>query len=310
MHWQNKVLIQRVLDRLPGGQAVYGAGQQLLGGMRSLKIDTKVDQGLRMFEPFQTLKLSLKGQSSVEVGTGWVPVVPMLLWLAGNGECFTYDLTRLLIPRYVQEAARQLVTMCDGTALTLNSRTLPIRSERYDTLVRLVRDRSTAEDILEALSIRYSAPSDAGATPHLDNSVDLVFSNTVMEHVPVSQLVRLFRESFRILKPGGWALHLIDPSDHFSHSDSSISKINFLRFSDSEFDRYNTRFCYQNRLRAPEYAELLRSAGFEISVFSCSVDDKSLGALASIPLSDRFKRYTPDEVCSTCVSVGVRKPLN
>lgn len=43
-----------------------------------------------------------------------------------------------------------------------------------------------------------------------DESFDIVFSVSVVEHVPSDQLEKFFRDCRRILKPGGLLVHLID----------------------------------------------------------------------------------------------------
>ena len=52
---------------------------------------------------------------------------------------------------------------------------------------------------------------------------------------------------------------MVDYSDHFSHSDQTISSINFLRYSDDEWQRYaGNRYMYMNRLRHDDVLALFR----------------------------------------------------
>ncbi|MCF6263983.1 MAG: class I SAM-dependent methyltransferase [Xanthomonadales bacterium] len=43
-----------------------------------------------------------------------------------------------------------------------------------------------------------------------DNYFDILFSVSVVEHVPTKQLKQFFSDSLRMLKPGGFCIHLID----------------------------------------------------------------------------------------------------
>jgi len=47
-----------------------------------------------------------------------------------------------------------------------------------------------------------------------DNSFDLVFSISVVEHVPPEQKSNFYKDMYRILKPGGYIAHSIDMFDH------------------------------------------------------------------------------------------------
>ena len=59
----------------------------------------------------------------------------------------------------------------------------------------------------------------------------------MFEHIPSPVLKAILNEANRVLAPNGVALHHIDPSDHFSHDDAAISPINFLRFSEAQWER-------------------------------------------------------------------------
>ena len=87
--------------------------------------------------------------------------------------------------------------------------------------------------------------------------------SATLEHIRKIDLYDL-KELYRIIKAGGLVSAVIDYSDHYSHSDSSISQLNFLRFSESEWKTYNHRYHYQNRLRHERYIELFQHYGFKL----------------------------------------------
>lgn len=108
--------------------------------------------------------------------------------------------------------------------------------------------------------------------------------------------------SVRYLSSGdAAALPLPDPSDHFSHDDSSIPAVNFLRFSDDEWERWaGNQFMYQNRLRSPQYIDLFERAGVHMLRLKTAVDTPSLAALSSgfVP-AERFAGMTAEELATT-----------
>ena len=58
-----------------------------------------------------------------------------------------------------------------------------------------------------------------------DNSVDYIFSHSVLEHVRKYELNALIKEMYRVLKPNGVISHNINYKDHLDDS------LNNLRFS-------------------------------------------------------------------------------
>jgi hypothetical protein len=305
MRWQTKAALQRLLERVPGGPLVYGVGQQAFGGLRHYRIDGKVEQGTRLLQALAAAGETLDGRRAVEVGTGWAPVVPMLFWLHGLDSCDSYDITRLLKERLVIESARQLVAHYSRHGDTAGCR-IRLDQARLDGLEMAVRREASAPQILDICGIRCHAPGDASRTTHANASVDLFFSNTVLEHVPADRIGPIFQEAHRILRPQGVMIHLIDPSDHFSHGDESISSINFLQYSEREFSRYNSSFCFQNRLRVSAYLQLVADAGFTVLHAERRVDEKAIAVLPRLNLHSDFSRFPPREICSTSVAVVAR----
>jgi hypothetical protein len=60
-------------------------------------------------------------------------------------------------------------------------------------------------------------------------------------------------------------IHQIDYSEHFSHSDSSISSIKFLKFNANEWKKYddNRNMC-MNRLRHDDYLEVFENGDYTV----------------------------------------------
>lgn len=122
----------------------------------------------------------------------------------------------------------------------------------------------TPADIRELYSITYKAPYDASHTEFDDDTFDACVTTHTLEHIPKESLLQIFTELKRIIRPGGLISAVIDYSDHYAHTDKTISRLNFLRFSDKEFSKYNHKVHYQNRLRHYDYEELFAELGFEL----------------------------------------------
>ena len=168
---------------------------------------------------------------------------------------------------------------------------------------------STFDELLRIASIRCFAPADASRTGLPTASVDCHFSVTTLEHVEPGALDRILREGRRVLKPDGVAIHIIDLSDHFAHTDSSISAINFLRFTDSEWQKLaDNPFSYCNRLRASDYAVAFSRAGLEILDEKRGVDADSLTRISGgFPISAEYAGYSNEDLCTTGYEVVGRR---
>src|SRR5207249_8456650 len=169
-----------------------------------------------------------------------------------------------------------------------------------------VRDVSELE---ERLGILYLAPRDARATGLPAESVDFVSSTDVCEHVPADDLAAIFRECQRLLRPGGAFSCRIDLQDHYAYFDRSLSRYNFLRYSEPTWALVNSPLHYQNRLRAPDYLRLVREAGLNIVVERPSrPSDEGRAELEAMSLAKRFCGYSVEDVGVTILSFVARAP--
>jgi SAM-dependent methyltransferase len=95
-----------------------------------------------------------------------------------------------------------------------------------------------------------------------DNSVDIIFSQAVLEHVYREEFIPTVHEMYRILKHGGKASHVIDLKDHLEYS------LHNLRFSSKQWESplFHHSGFYTNRLRKNEILTIFRKAGFVTSI--------------------------------------------
>ena len=129
--------------------------------------------------------------------------------------------------------------------------------------LRVEKEIKTFEHLAE-YGIEYRAPFDASSTDFQNNSIDACISTNTLEHIPKKDIVKIFGELHRILKPKGIVSAYIDYTDHYAHTDSSISKLNYLMFSDSQWKKYNHKVHYQNRMRHYDYLNIFDDCGFKI----------------------------------------------
>ncbi len=109
---------------------------------------------------------------------------------------------------------------------------------------------------LDRLIYLQRSASDTGLP---DASVDVVVSNSVLEHLPDPETT--IAELARITKPGGHAMHGIDVADHRWYGTPSLHRLDFLSIASK--DRI-LHAC--NRLRLVDFEGLFDKYGFKILV--------------------------------------------
>lgn len=117
---------------------------------------------------------------------------------------------------------------------------------------------------LKKLGISYIAPLDAANTELDTNSFDGLVSTNTLEHIPQDELIEILKETQRILKNKAKVSIIIDYSDHYAHTDKNISLLNFLKYDNNQWRKYNHKSHYQNRLRHNDYKIIFEQLGFYI----------------------------------------------
>ncbi|MDR2438626.1 MAG: class I SAM-dependent methyltransferase [Planctomycetaceae bacterium] len=170
--------------------------------------------------------------------------------------------------------------------------------------------------------IDFHAPSDARKTELPDASIDYIYTNDVLEHIPKEEIKDILIECRRILLPGGIMAFGIDYEDHCR--DKNISPYYFLQFS---LDKWNKMYPPggHNRMRHIDYKYLFEDVGFEIleekaiSPFNPDIPDQYhnpplqssselIEILKSMPIAKEFSDYPIEELAKLTGYWVLRKP--
>jgi hypothetical protein len=254
------------------------------------------DQLLKLAE----LGVKIEGATVVEIGTGWNPVLPLMLRLYGAGKIITVDQERLLDGHTVQTGINSLSRMralfeerLAAAGLTANFNVLKVSGETW-------------ERALFACNIDYRAPADFRQLP--DKIADIIISRDVLEHVPPDLLAGIMTASCRILKDDGIICHKIDMTDHWEHLDKSISPINFLKYEGLAWKLAGLNpQNYQNRLRRFEFVEMAQRGGFNVIAAAGQPDHRALNALKTMPVISRYAKVPHDELAVLHTTLVARK---
>lgn len=261
MDWRLKALAFRALE-LPGGaHAHYFLQRHVTRNWprRTKTLDALASIARRAIEDYAR-HVGGTPSSVLEVGSGRDLAVPLALRRLGVAKVVTCDVERLGKLDLIQHAADHILA---GQVKLLSW------------------------DDLERFGVKYLAPHYVSSD---DEPVDCSCSNEVLEHVPTDQLVILLKGLRAVTK--GLTTHSIDYSDHYARSDKSVSRLNFLRYSDKEWRRFNSGKQYVNRLRHSDYVRMFCEAGFTILEESSVVGEPP----PDLKIADQFKRYDPPDL--------------
>jgi SAM-dependent methyltransferase len=303
MRWLAKAALQRGLGLLPQGERLNYVFQRHV--LRSLPANESVFrrkfaralQHLRAYEEHGPGTPAAEA-CFYEFGAGWDLAIPLSYAALGVGRQVLVDIRPSVRVELVNDSLAAFDRLWDE-----------LEAEAGRELRRLDGPIGSAGELEERFGITYLAPRDARATGLTAETVDFVSSTDTCEHIPGADLAEIFRESRRLLRPGGAFSCRIDLQDHYSYFDSSLSRYNFLRFSDRAWSLVNSPLHHQNRLRSPDYLRLVREAGLEVVAERPSgPSEEGLEQLRSLPLAPRFRGYTPEELGVTILSFVARRP--
>jgi hypothetical protein len=284
LNWKTKAAAFRAFDALPGGQRLYYLTQRHV--TRTLPRDLS-QHGRWQFEHARTFRRYFGDTASAklfEFGAGWDLHSNLVQWCYGIDDQVVVDISRLIRVDLINLVIRYL-----GAHPPPDSIRVP----------RTILSEPLTEQLHRHYGIRYLAPADARQTGLQNGSVDLVCTTSVLEHIPASALAEIMRECHRICHARSVISHVVDYSDHYAHSDRSINFYNFLRFSEEEWSPFNPSIHYQNRLRHFEYGRLFKDAGFQTVAETVSRPERAEDLLATVPLSERFRAMTPEQLAPT-----------
>lgn len=130
-----------------------------------------------------------------------------------------------------------------------------------------------------AVDVRVGPP---GRLPWPDDTFDLVWSNSVLEHVP--EPVPTLSEVRRVLRPGGWTVAMIDLESHLGGRRDPQRMYEFLRYPGWLWWLMSSnRSTYLNRLRRSEWREAFAASGLEIVAEDAVLSDRPVAEFRTVP---------------------------
>ncbi|QHI35216.1 hypothetical protein IMCC3317_05620 [Kordia antarctica] len=290
MNHKIKSLIFKSLDILPNkfGYGVYHQLQKFLNrNSVNYKIKTNDSSFNEALKILAKATIELKNKTIFELGSGWAPIIPYFFtYFAKASKVVTYDINEHYDAK---------------TIAKLNA----YFSSEFN--INVVTKKGTYE--LPSNISYYPNKNLANSGSISDDSVDLIFSRFVLEHIPPEDLVKIHENFAQNLPKPFHILHMISPSDHRAYNDSSLSYYDFLKYSAEAWKKNHTKFDYHNRLRLPDYLDIFKNAGFEVVSLdydTCDKTSEKYKKFKELTLHKDFENYTEEELLAGSINVLLR----
>lgn len=235
-------------------------------------------------------------EKTLELGTGWYPVVPVTFYLCGATEIHSIDIFKLTNKERLITTLLKFKEYFSDPEKKKHFDSIPLLPDRLKSLNQLIEKAAvlSEHEIVRNINLMLSV-TDATKTNYSDNYFDLVHSNNTFEHVYPQVLRKILLEFNRITQRySGVNSHFIDMSDHFAHFDKSISIYNFLKFSESEWKWIDNSIQPLNRLRFADYVGMYKELNIPISFFENRPGN--ISEVNSLKIDSAFKKFTPEEI--------------
>ncbi len=302
MKWWVKWGITYTLAHLPGGRILHHKMVRSFGELAHLESSTRFANTEILLEMAQRQCGTIEGKIVAELGTGWLPAVPLGFFLAG-ARLQTFDVVRLAADEIF---AKTRDILASRTAEI--SRASGVPEETIRARLQQIAAADSLAAACEILDGRYHAPYDTTSLPFDSGEVDLVVSNLVLQCIPNDALPAVLAESWRILKAGGVALHRIRMSDEYAADASDRNHLEYLKYPDRTWDRwFNHSLKHINRLRASQFLELFEQAGFRLIECRRHTDFDSIPFLKQLELAPQFRNLEWDDLATVGIDVVLQK---
>jgi len=309
INWKKKAAIMRLFAVMPYGEKLYKYGQKKVGRLRARPM-ARLPVQAEMIKWLFNAGRKVEGKSFFEVGTGHIPLVPIGFYLCGAARVITVDLHRRIDWDLVRDSLLWIAEHREDVwQLYDNLVSKSIFNARFDLLTRFAFD---PQYFFKEANIDYMAPMNAADTGFPEDSIDYHFSVTTLEHISPQAIYDIFKEGRRVLKKEGIAIHFVDISDHFQHQDSSITRINFLQYSENEWQRIaGNQFAYCNRLRSNDYLSLFEKLNFNVIRCEKNIDNELIELLQNnyLTLHSDFSSYCYEDICATSIRILLKKEI-
>jgi hypothetical protein len=296
-------LIYPVLFKLFAATAVTRKFYRFLGNTLRDKIKSKkqlrenyIYQGRRINSLMKNYCAISKGDSLLELGTGWLHWYGTFVRLFNDVKIYAYDVWDNRQFSTLREYYKQLATRLGEKELAHNN---------TKDLLDKIKGINSFDEFYDVLGMEYIVEENGSLNIFPNNKFNALLSCAVFEHIPKNNLPQYFSNMYKILKPGGYSIQIIDIGDHYTYLDKrGTHRKQYLQYSNKWWTfYYNNQLSYVNRLQASDWLELFDKAGFEL-IFKEEVH----ADIEDFKVAKDFEKYSKNDLKCHQLVVVHKKP--
>lgn len=307
MGWRLKSTEFKLLSALPGGARLHKLLQEHVTHSTvasRLRIGHKLGVGLDFWQWLQKKQRAgqLCGGRLLDYGSGWHPTMPLLWYAFGSDRQTLADITPNMDAGKVNDAIKVFREIA-------NEPDWPGRP----WLKRLPETRavtgSQAGPALAHLGIEYCAPY-GSVLRDRPAQYDAIICTQVLQYIAKPTLAALLKEFYSCLKPGGLFYATIHFVGHFRDPGLRQGHYEHLVYSPRAWERWiNSSLMSFNRLKGPDYLEVIEQAGFKLHEFKLTLPtDADLAELRRTRVHPCFNHYSEQDLATLGVFLVAEKP--
>ena len=308
MGWRLKSAQFKFLSLLPGGEALYRYMQENITRTTAAtrpRVDQKLNVGLDFWAWLQKEKRTeqlIRGYL-VDLGAGWKPVIPLLWYAFGNERQTLVDVLPNMDARKVAGAI-QVFREITGDPKWPGAAALKRLPEMPASTVG-----PDAASALEPFGIEYVAPY-GNLLQERPAQYDLVMCTQVLLHLPKPVQLAIFKQVHTCLKSGGLFHATVHFVAQWRSPDVLQGQYEHLGYSPAAWEsRINSSIMGFNRLKGPDYRELLEQTGFRIREFRLTGPTaEDLAELKRSRIHPSFSHYSERDLAARGVFWVAEKP--
>ena len=257
------------------------------------KIDTYIKRGNLLLSLCKKYHVINENDKLLEIGTGWIHWYSIYLRLFHNVHITMFDIWD----------NRQLSAL-KAAFFKLGESFKDETEQKFLRNIDLIVNAESFEELYEQFNLDYVIEAKGSLRQFPTNSIDLIFSFHVLEHVPKDSTNELVNNIYRILKPGGFSLHQIGIDDHLQHYDKRESPMNYLRYSDTTWKIFfENEVQYFNRLLMSDWLNIFGQVGFVLMEKIPNITN-----INSLKIHPKYQQYTKEDLSCSHLTIVHKKP--
>jgi SAM-dependent methyltransferase len=284
------------------GHKLYRRLGNVLGGQQRANAPMPsyyVERVQRMLRLSQNYGVVGDGSRVLELGTGWVHWEAFCLRLFFDVDAVLFDVWDNRQLGALKHFASQLKP--NISSFQNIGRERMARAER---MIEEVSAINSFDELYAKFNFKYELEPSGTLAKLPGAKFDTVISAGVFEHLPRAIVPDYIKDTCRILRPGGFAVHSINTTDHLYLYDRTASPKQYLKYPDRTWRLlFENSLQYVNRLQRCEWMAIFESAGFKLVE-----EASSTCSLNGLQPSSRYQNMDRQSLETTTWDVVYQKP--